>query len=263
MSAAVLATEKGPMDGPFLDKFHLAILIPSMDHWDAKFAVSLLQMVATLHQHQIATEQTYFIINHSGSMLSMNREGMVLAALKSEPAITHILMLDSDMTFPADTVHWLAHRDVPIVIANYNRRTIPTYPVTRNLDGRFLATLDTSTGLEPVKCGGLGVALFKREVFERTPRPWFHFEWYPDPQKPGEWLMNGEDTWLFKRAQEQGYEVLVDHDLSKGVTHVGQFEYTHRMAYLEEDERFIGPDGVYDVDAKVKQLDLKYGKSAA
>jgi hypothetical protein len=263
MTPSVETTEKGPLDGPFLDTFHLAILIPSMDHWDNKFALSLLQVVATLHQHPIAKEQTYFIINHSGSMLTMNREGMVLAALKSDPKITHILFLDSDMTFPADTVHWLVHRNEPIVIANYNRRTIPTYPVTRGLDSRFLATLDSSTGLQPIKCGGLGVAMFKREVFDKVPRPWFHFEWYPDPQKAGEFLMNGEDTWLFKRAQKAGYQVLVDHDLSKQVTHVGQFEYTYRMAFIEEDESYIGPDGSYDIDAKIKQMDEAYGKSAA
>ena len=252
MTHSVIRTEKGPLDGPFLEEFNLQVCIPSTDVWDASFAMSLLQMQMQLFETHVG-KRTYFNVNNRlGSMLSLNREELILNALEVEPKITHILMLDSDMCFPADTAHWLAWRNEPIVLANYVKRVIPTVPVTRGMDGRLLATLDKSTGLEPVKYGGLGVCMVHREVFERVPRPWFHFEWYETPK--GKLAMRGEDVYFFDKCRAAGYDVLVDHDLSKHVTHRGSFEYTHRMAFLDEDEDVYDDQGRYTPEAKIERL---------
>jgi hypothetical protein len=265
MSYRFIRAEKGPLDGPFLENFNLQVCIPSTDVWDAGFAMSLLQMQMQLFETHVG-KRTYFNVNNRlGSMLSLNREELILNALEVEPRISHILMLDSDMTFPADTAHWLAWRNEPIVLANYVKRVIPTLPTMRGMDGRLLATLDHSTGLQPVKYGGLGVCMVHREVFERVPRPWFHFEWYQDAK--GVWKMRGEDVYFFDKCREHGYQVLCDHDLSKHVTHRGAFEYTHRMAFLDEDEDVFDGDGRYTPEAKIERLKAKeeeaHAKSAA
>ena len=38
-------------------------------------------------------------------------------------------------------------------------------------------------------------------------------------------IVEGEDVYFCTMARVHGFEVWVDHDLSKEVTHIGQFEY--------------------------------------
>lgn len=220
--------ENGPhFRGPFLDKFHLAILIPSHDTWESKFAISLIQAIQSLNNVHIGKEQSYYIRNMQTSLLPYSREQMVYDAMSADPQVTHMLMLDQDNIFPHDVIHWLAYRQLPIVIANYVRRTVPAVPITKRLDGTIMPTLPTSRGLEPAKGGGLGVALFERRVFEQVPRPWFNLRWRLDGATP---RIDGEDIWLFQKCREAGFDVMVDHDLSQHVGHLGQFEYTNQMA---------------------------------
>lgn len=222
--------ENGPhFRGPFLDEFHLGILIPSGSTWETGFALSLVQVVEALHAPRIARNQSYYIRNMQTSLLPYSREDLVWNAMHAYPQTTHFLFLDSDMTFPADTVHWLAYRRKPIVISNYTRRTVPAVPIARHLDGRFVVTDGDSVGLERVRYGGLGVALFERAVFDQVPRPWFGLRWREDGATPGHPKMDGEDTWLFDKCTEHGHEVLVDHDLSQHIGHIGKFEYTTAM----------------------------------
>jgi hypothetical protein len=254
MPYPLIRSEKGPLDGPFLNDFGLWIAVPSGDTWHAAFAMSLLQVQMQVFTNHIGKRTYLNVQNQLGSMLSLNRESMIEAALASDENITHILMLDSDMTFPADTAHWLAWRNQPIVMGGYNRRCVPTTPTVRGLDGKLLATLDSSTGLEPVLYGGLGCCMVHREVFEKVPRPWFHFEWVRDPKRPGGWGQKGEDVYFFDKCRQHGYDVLLDHDLSKHLTHVGLFEYTHRMAWLDEDEDTYDALGRYTPEVKLAKL---------
>jgi len=255
------------MDGPFLNEFNLWVAVPSGDTWHAAFAMSLLQLQMQLFTNHVGKRTFFNVQNQLGSMLSLNRESMILSALEADENITHILMLDSDMTFPADTAHWLAWRNEPIVLGGYNRRCVPTTPTARGLDGKLVATLDTSTGLEKVRHGGLGCCMVHREVFEKVPRPWFHFEWVRDPKRHGGWGQNGEDVYFFNKCREAGYDVLLDHDLSKHLTHVGLFDYTYRMAFLDEEEGVYDDAGRYSPEVKVEYLKRKEeeanGRSAA
>lgn len=254
MPYPLLDSAKGPLDGPFFERVGLQVCIPSGDTWNAGFAMSVIQLQLQLFQTH-AAKQTYFNVNNRlGSMLALNREDMVLNALENKD-VTHILFLDSDMTFPADTANHMLWRNQPILCANYVKRAVPTVPTVRGMDGRLLATLDNSTGLEPVLYAGLGVAMFHRDVFENVPRPWFSFDWVKDAD--GVLRQRGEDVHLFNACREAGYDVLVDHDLSKHVTHQGVFDYTTRMAFLDEEEGVYDEDGSYTPERKLAYLKEK------
>jgi hypothetical protein len=229
--------EEGPhFRGPSLDEFHLAILVPSGSLWNTGFAMSLLKCVQSMHQVPIGRRHSYRIHNQQSSMLPYSREAGFLAALAMEPEPTHILMLDSDMEFPEDTIHWMVWRDEPVLLANYVKRCVPTIPVTRGFDNRYVYTHQADSGLVEVKFGGLGCCLVKMEVVKKLERPWFNFNWRPDPTTPGNWLIDGEDTGFFNKVREAGYKAMLDHDLSKHVNHIGELVYTNRMGELTEQE---------------------------
>lgn len=231
MSEGIQEVEEGPhFRGPFLDDFHLGILIPSGSEWETGFAISLIEMIEALWARRIAKRQSHYMRNMQTSLLPYSREDLIYRAMIDQPQTTHFLCLDSDMTFPPDTAHWLAYRQEPIVFANYTRRTVPAVPVTKGFDGKFVFTMPESTGLQEVKTGGLGVTLFERGVFEQVPRPWFGLRWRENGVTPGNPAMDGEDTWLFEKCREAGYKVLLDHDLSKHVGHIGKFTYTNAMS---------------------------------
>lgn len=235
MSDKAQEADNGPhFRGPFLDsETHLAILIPSGDSWNATFSMSLIHMLQAVYARKMTTApQSVFVLNTKSSMLPYSRESSVIEALKQ--GATHILMLDSDMSFPPDTLHYMMwqmqEKDVEILIANYVKRTVPTEPITFGFDGKKVWTKKESTGIEKVRSGGLGVTLMNADVFRKVPRPWFNFYW--TEEETGNPKINGEDTWLFDRCREHGFDCYVDHDLSKYVGHIGEFEYTFNMAGL-------------------------------
>jgi hypothetical protein len=215
-----------------VEKFKLAILIPSLETWHGAFGLNFADLCKSLSELPIGREKSdWFAINRQGSDLAYNREHMVLSALE-DPDVTHILWLDSDMKFPPDTCHWMVNRHEDIVIANYPRRQVPSWPVTKSLDNEWLPTRDSDHGLQEVRGGGLGVALFCREVFESIRRPWFRFEWVIEN---GDLKRISEDVNLFDKCRKAGYKVMLDHDLSKFVEHIGSFEYNYHMMYTENE----------------------------
>jgi len=230
--------------GPARDEFHLAIIIPSMNMVHMKFVIDLLSLRDQLDTFPIGKHQSVRVQNRQSSMLPSSRQNLVDDALESDPKPTHVLMLDSDMTFPADSVHWLVHRNEPVVLANYVQRAVPTIPVTRDLDGRLLATTEKCTGLQPIRFGGGGIILIEAEVLRKLTPPLFHFTWRKNP-KTGRLYQIGEDAWFFAKVHALGYTPYVDHDFSKHVGHLGDFEYTNRMAYVGEDEEFVSDDGLF------------------
>lgn len=231
----VMPQDNGPhFRGPFLDEFKVCCLIPSMGQWHVGFAMSLIECMQSMFQAHIGKEQSFAIRNVQSSLIQYSREQLVHSALNEPTKWTHFLFLDSDMVFPHDTIHWLAYRQKPIVIANYVRRAVPAIPVTRDLNWKHLMTRPEDSGLQPVNSGGLGVALLEREVFEQVPRPWFDTQWRDSGATPGRPsgipVIDGEDVCFFKQCRERGIDVLVDHDLSKYVKHIGSLEYTMAMA---------------------------------
>jgi len=95
----------------------LAIMVPSGDTWEADFALSLLQLQRYLMHDPVCENFDFMLINERGSLVTLQRENMVDTALGNED-VTHMLWLDSDMTFPPNLFHRLYSHDLPMVACN-------------------------------------------------------------------------------------------------------------------------------------------------
>lgn len=207
----------------------LAILVPSGDQWDANFCLSLIQLQRYMHYRQVSEDFDYMLINERGSLIAMQRENMVMQALKNE-GVTHILFLDSDMQFPPDLFHRLLSHDLPLVACNYVKRTIPSFPNSRSIDGKLIGTSKTTKGLEEASSTGFGCLLVKREVFETVPQPWFDTVWLDKRDEGKGYEMMGEDVFFFHKARfTSNFPLFIDHDLSQKVGHVGTYVYENWM----------------------------------
>jgi hypothetical protein len=82
-------------------------------------------------------------------------------------------------------------------------------------------TEQDSSGLEEVEAMGFGCICVHREVFEAMPPPWFHIPWNEQTMK----YDCGEDVYFCRKAKENGFQVMLDHDLTKEVAHIGSMEF--------------------------------------
>lgn len=194
----------------------------------ADFAMALLGMQNYLLQRPPVEDMQYNIYNERGSLIQLNRHRLVEKALGA--GSTHFLFLDSDMTFHPTLFHQLLSHDLPMVGCNYTKRVVPATSNTVTKDGKMMLTTDEKHGLEPAESAGFGAMLIKAEVFKAMEPPWFDCVWLTDGQ------MVGEDVFFFRKAAKHGFELMIDHDASWHVGHIGQFEYTNNLCGATFDE---------------------------
>jgi len=182
--------------------------------------------------HTATTDDRVLLYTSHGTLIASQR--MELARQALEEKADYLLWLDSDMRFPKETIGHLILRDKPIVAANYATRRMPVKPVAmmdNNGEIGRVYTAPDSEGLQPVDYIGMGVMMVKREVFEKVEAPWFAI---PYSTIGNHYI--GEDVFFCRKAREAGYEVLVDHDLSHQVKHIGTFEYSHEGAWAMKEQ---------------------------
>lgn len=155
-------------------------------------------------------------------MLCQNREAMTKTAMQS--GCSHILFIDSDMIFPANTLERLLDANKPFVAANCTTRAEPVETVAHTLDGKRLQSWGKS-GLVKVQHVGLAVALIAREVLEPLRQPLFLMDWIPPLQ-----AYCGEDVYFCQKVRQAGFDLWVDHDLSKEIFHIGDRYFGHKDA---------------------------------
>jgi len=207
----------------------VAILVPARDTVMTSFAYDLARAMSF---HTATTDDRVLLFTSHGTLIASQR--MELARQALEEKADYLLWLDSDMRFPRETIGHLMLRDKPIVAANYATRRMPVKPVAMmDNDGEIgrVYTAPDSEGLQPVDYIGMGVMMVKREVFEKLETPWFAIPYSTIGQH-----YIGEDVFFCRKAREAGYEVLVDHDLSHQVKHIGTFEYSHEGAWAMKEQ---------------------------
>lgn len=162
---------------------------------------------------------------------------MRLAQIAIEQGADWMFWLDSDMRFPKDALERLLKHDKPIVGANYVTREVPPHSTARVFKDKNTATIadhvnttTTSTGLEQVDYIGFGCVLIKSDVFKSLEKPWFHIGY---SNLNNQFI--GEDVYFCLKAAGKNYPILIDHDLSKEVHHIGSFEYRHEHVIAEGD----------------------------
>lgn len=200
--------------------------IPSGDQVDTDFAIALFRMGIVFSENNHGAE--IGSLNLRSSVLCASRNGIAQHCIDS--GATHVLFLDSDLTFPSDLLDRLVKADKDVVAVNYSRRTIPSVP-TAFIDGEGpLYTETDSKGLVEVTHCGMGAMLIKAHVFDGMKQPIFKFD-----DRPGNIDFVGEDVVFCRKVREAGFKVYVDQDLSQAVGHVGQWVYLPKHAVRSKE----------------------------
>lgn len=222
------------------EHLNVVICVPSTGTWVSAFGHALAVMTADFMTWRPSGCKSKFIqiFTQDSSMLVQSRQDLVKSALGA--GATHVLFLDSDMVFPKDLLQRLLEDGKDIVGVNCTTRGWPVAHIAYD----FMQDLVDSrqrVGLEKVQQVGLAVMLIRAEVLRRLRPPLFMMEWVPDTRS-----FCGEDIYFCQLAQEAGFDVWVDHDLSKKVLHVGT------MAFGPDLMR-IGPEVKALLDARAQE----------
>lgn len=216
-----------------LDKFkrvEVLVGIPSlMDLWHEKFAMSLVNMVSHFHAVPLGDfrKQSVRPASVRSSILPNARLDLVKHAIASD--CTHLLFIDTDQTFPKDTLHRLIKADKDVIACNIATKQVPSQPTARSYNPQKLQSGDRvynepGKGLQKVWRVGTGVMLIKLKVFEKTGLNVWSMPWQESAQK-----YQGEDWSFVEACEKAGIDVWIDHDLSEEIKHWGLFGYDHNV----------------------------------
>lgn len=189
----------------------IGILIPSQGTIRTETHLSILGMIYN-------TKYEMHHICQNGCYVHQNRWELVMEAIKNN--CDYIFFIDSDMTFPPDTLNKLIALDKPVAGAAYNHRRFPIETTVKFADenGNLIAV--DKIPEEPFKCFAVatGLMLVKADVFSNIPQPWFFFE----SEENGD-MKTGEDVWFCKQLFKKGIDVWCDPTIQAG--HVGTYIY--------------------------------------
>lgn len=236
------------------------IAIPSQSMWYGAFAMCVIQMI--LDSYAYATpgfgQLEIAIENIRGSMLWKQRSNLVANGLKR--GCTHLLFIDSDQTFPANTLRRLLHHKKPVVAANVAVKRLPSLPTARERldDGRArpIFTTPESSGLQQVWRIGTGIMMLDLSIMAKVEQPWFKVEWGDESSQ------YGEDWWFCSQIEKAGFPIYIDHDVSWDVGHIGDFVFRHDMigpAIIEETERIFAEGTAEEQQSPGDALEARLG----
>lgn len=212
----------------------ITICLPVHGDTRALFTYKLARMIAVTHRDWPYPDPPHIeILMAESSSVAKNREWLTQEAEKI--GAEWLLWLDSDQTFPADTLLRLLAHEVPVVGANYPQRGNSRPAAKRDIgDGRTAPVWSTKEkiaagDLEAVAFMGLGVCLVSMDALRRIERPYFQGE--------------NEDHFFFSKLRAAGIEVMLDHRLSAEVGHLNIQELTNDHA-LATMPRTVSVQGV-------------------
>lgn len=207
-------------------KYKVLVAIPTQDLCAAGFAHDLARMAGFVGSTRPDIQLLLF--TSRGTIIPQQRTSLVKDAIAADA--THILWLDSDMRFPPDVLSRLLAHNETIVAANYPTRRPPIVPTAASSVAGLIFTTHDSTGLEEVDRVGMGCMLVDMTVFKALDAPWFALGYLP---KLNDFV--GEDVFFCQKAARHGFPTLIDHDLSKQVSHLGEFPYQNIHAEQTRD----------------------------
>jgi len=198
----------------------LSVAIPSNRDHSPHFVVSLVALIQNHMTNGIANRELKDLrvnIKTNCSNIATARNEMVREAI--DGGFTHLLFLDDDMTFPFNMLDHLCKYDAPVVAANCCQKKAEITFTSIGLDGKRLDSRG-KTGYEQVRRTGCAVMLIDLSIFESLPEPWFNFEWSADAKR-----LIGEDYYFCRLLNRNNVPILVDHDVSQHIGHIGGYSY--------------------------------------
>lgn len=188
----------------------VAIGVPCGDRVHTQFAMCLwgLGRGARGHRQGLALGQSSIVANSRNQLVD------AMIAMQAD----YLMMIDTDMTFPLNTVDRLLAHDKDIVGATYVRRGPPFDNLGVTLSGE---SVQVDGGLVEMRRMPTGMLLIKAAVLAAMPRPVFRFT---VDETAG--MLNGEDFVFSDMARERGFRLWCDVNLSKEVGHLLQYSLT-------------------------------------
>lgn len=210
-----------------LRPLRVLIVVPCHGSPTTGFAWSLARAMSHFAALPYDGEKTIDVTFVKSSLLPEGRARLVARGYDMEA--THLMWFDSDMKFPADTITRLLNHNLAVVGANYPRKNMEARPTAYLDSPDYVGPVwsgETATGTQEVSVIGLGCALVDMRVFDQLDLPFFAIE----PQPPDNVKHIGEDVFFCRKLAKAGIPVHIDHDLSKQVAHIGEFEYTNALS---------------------------------
>lgn len=195
----------------------VAVCIPTIGliHW--RFTADLMALQLPFNTRVIWQVRT---------MIDTARNLLARKALE-DVTVSHILMIDDDMTFQQDFLMKLVAHDVDIVGGLAFKRTADFHPcVYRKKPGQedhFPVLPQVFQEVDAIGTGGL---LIKRKVFEELKYPYFE-TWY-DKNNPDKHYSVDFDFCM--KAKAAGFKLFVDPDAAMG--HIGETPIITRETFL-------------------------------
>ena len=200
----------------------IAICIPARGQMEVATAFDLAAMVGYMVK---TTKHDLDIYTAAGTLIFDQRNQLVKTSLAAK--CDYIVFIDADMRFPKDTIMHLLKHNKDIIGVNATTRTEPVMPTAKNLkieeDGSCSWLPIYSNGMKGISKAdgiGCGVMMIKASVFKKLEEPYFYFEQLPNNK------ILGEDIYFCIKAKDAGIDTWVDHDLSMGIKHIGQYSYS-------------------------------------
>ena len=146
---------------------------------------------------------------------------------------THIIWVDSDMSFPSHSFYQLLNHELDFVGVNYSTRRSPHRFTAANFNEYLngfepIPTTRRSYGLESVDGIGFGLCLTATSLFDKLEKPWFKYTYLEKEEE-----YRGED-YQFCMDIKSHANVYVDHDLSKEVSHIGKIGYNYKCPLIPD-----------------------------
>ena len=195
-------------------RMNILVGIPTKDKIDIEAAISIMNLDWDGHTITYA---------HADGMgvygVAQARNRLVAKALEGD--YDKILMIDSDMIVPEDTIHNLLDPDVPIVtgVTRYKNdsRLSPVFRYTIQNGTDAWKWDDIPRGRFDIKSGGVACAMIDVNIFRRISRPWFVWE----ERENGSYI--GEDIGFYERIRDMGIRPQADGRVRCG--HIGRKVY--------------------------------------
>lgn len=207
----------------------VCIGIPSGDVVQANFAMAFAAMSYYTGMMNIPIA----LCNQKGSMLPKNRNNLVKEAQKMD--CTHLLQIDSDLSFPPYALHRLLSHQKPVVGCTYPRRSQPHDNLAIPLNKQ---PVQNASGLTAVDRLPTGMLLIELSVFDKIKRPYFRFPTMEACEQYPEGNIDGEDYYLCDAMRAAGFDVFLDVELSFNLTHWGECGWRIKETANPDDPRF-------------------------
>lgn len=184
--------------------------IPSLQQVDVNFAMRLVALVTHTMREGVST-----VVQPAINFALPNAHNMLVEDARRHNC-THLMLLETDNTFPHDALLRLLAADVPIVGASYLMRSAPHWAMGRELD--TTRPIDVSGGgLREVSRLPVGCILINMDVFDALEAPIWECPWNGKS-------FETDDYRFCDKAREKGFKVWCDCDLSMQVGHMAWLE---------------------------------------